>query len=87
MSDPLDRFERLAAHARQADAAVAAPGVSADVLRQLRTLPEAPDRPLWWVAAGSMVAALLVLGINLPAFFESPEMAVELAVYTSWIML
>lgn len=87
MSDPLDRFERLAARARREDAAIPSPQIASQVLRQLRTQPEAPDRPLWWVAAGSFATALLVLGMNLPVFFENPDTAAELAVYASWIML
>lgn len=87
MSDPLEKLERLAMRARSADGAISAPNVATAVLRQLRVQPEVNDRPLWWVAAGSLVAALLVLGLNMSAFMESPDTAAELAVYASWIML
>lgn len=87
MNDPLGDFERLAERARREDAAIAPPDVTAGVLKRLRTVPETQDRPLWWVAAGSFVAALLIVGVSLPDLLEKPEQAAELALYTSWIML
>lgn len=87
MSDPFEKIERLAVRARQADAAIESPEVSAAVLRRLREVPEAPDRPLWWLAGASMALAVLTFAVNVPALLGTADTAAELAMYTGWLML
>jgi hypothetical protein len=86
MNDPLERFARAAERARR-EQLPATDSVAPEVLRRLRIAQAPLDRPLWWVAAGSLVAALLTMAMNYNYLLDSPDTFNELAVYAGWIML
>lgn len=86
MSDPIARFERLAARARQALPREET-SVAPEVLRRVRAVQPEADRPLWWFALGSAVAAACVLAVSGSTLLAGSESATELALYAGWMMM
>ena len=86
MSDPFTRLDQLAARARQAVPSREA-SVAPAVLRRIRQASAQSDRPLWWFALGSAVAAACAVAINLPMLLPSVDNTTELALYAGWMML
>lgn len=87
MKDALDRFEALAARARCEKAVSPGESVAPAVLRRVRQGAAATDRPLLWLAAGSLAVAMFSVAINYTAVFESSDLGHEFAVYAGWALL